>query len=259
MNKTLTYILVGGASALAGAVAGYFFCKKQMQDEFDKELSDAINEELAKIRNRREETKVSNSSEYGEEESHTEVNEETIEEAKRLIYDEFGDEDALNDCRVDILANTLVDCSRRGLSQEETQKELADLMAQFESPQDDDPDETYLDEDDLIDYEEPQRVMEEWEDKPPMVIPEEDYRALPPYFDPLTFHYFEEDDVLIDDKDMIVDDVDNIVGDALIHFDENENDGDCVYVVNGPMGLAIEIVRMHVAYTDWNGWGSYRG
>lgn len=265
MNKTLTCILVGGASALAGAVAGYFFCKKQMQDSFDEELSNAVNEELSRIRSRREEKKVENSSEYSEEESDaSEPTDVDILAVKRLIYDEFGDENALDNCRVDILARTLSDCNKRHLSPEETEKELIDMMAQFEHPKDDDEEEEtelaeVVDEEDLIDYEEPQRVMSEWDGKPPMVISLEDYRALPPYFEFLTFHYFEEDDVLIDDKDMIVDDVEAVVGDALVHFDEEPDDGDCVYVVNGSYGDAIEIVRMHAAYTDWNGWGNYHG
>lgn len=258
MNKTVIYILVSGASALAGGVAGYFLCKKRLQDKFDEELSDAINEELASIRKARAEEKKKIEADAEAIEEVNEVDDE--KDIYQMVYDEFmtqAEESGtpLNEYRVSLLTNCLVDSRKKGLSSEETYEAINKMMAEAESPEEDDEEDPDIDEETIID-DEPQLVMEEYASNSPEVIPLQDYTALPPYFDFVTFHYFEQDDVLLDDGDMIVDDVDGVVGDGLVHFGEcDENDDDTVYVVNGRMGLAIEIVRMHAAYSEWNGWG----
>lgn len=286
MNKAFTYILVGGASALAGAVAGYIFCKKELQHRFDKELEDAINEEISAIRKRNkrpagEEKDESTSDRMVDgiqaglpivKQAARKVAESTLAAAKEalgvvspskefiahaedLIRNEFPDE-SLNGYRVMTVASAMAQWMDEGLTDDEATERLNELMASFEYPTEDDEDPN-VDEDDIED-EDPQAVMEEYMDKPPEIVSEHDYRRLPPYFDFVTFHYYEEDDVLTDDKDMVVDDVDRVVGDALTHFgpeaaEMNDGDDDVVYVVNGDYGLAIEIERIHSSYEAWLG------
>lgn len=258
MNKIFSHILVGGASALVGAVAGYFFCKKKMQDEVDEAVSERVNEELAKIRKTKSEEK-------DDVEAH--VAENPFDEAamynaaRNVIYTEFKDE-GLNDYRVALLAQCLVDCQKEGLNEDETDAKIHALLAETECPTEDDSpydyDEYPEDEEVSDEYNEPQMIMDEWSEKPPTIVTVHDYSRLPPYFEFLTYHYFEDDDTLIDDGDELIDDIDRIVGDALVHFGEcDPKDDDTVYVVNGRMGLAIEIVRYHSAYSEWTGWGSY--
>lgn len=253
MNKTLSYVIVGGASALIGAVAGYIFCKKRMQSLFDQQLAERINEEISSIRESRKPKK-------GEEPQTKDAkNDSRIsdEQIKQLIETTLDcDITDFNPYRYALLAAEIQRCFDEGRSSvDEIEEAIVNLIATFDSPPDDDeecnPD---IDEEDLGVSEEPQMVMEVYAEEPPHVIPLSDYRNLPPYFEFLTFHYFEEDDVLLDDGDEIVDDIEGIVGDALVHFDEEEDDGDCVYVINGQMGNAIEIVRLHSSYADWCGW-----
>lgn len=252
MNKIVSHILVGGASALVGVVAGYFICKKKTQNMIEEEVSKRVNEELDRIREGRKAERdevVMESVNSPVMMAHV-LHNEVVE----MIKNEFPDE-TINEYRVNLVANCLLECKDEGLDEDQTDARLHELFASFQSPTEDDLEEED-EEDKEIDseYEEPQLVMESYQNQPPRVIPLNDYRALPPYFEFLTYRYFEEDDVLIDDQELIVDDVEKMVGDALVHFDEEE-DGDCVYVVNGQYGNAIEIVRMHCAYTSWNGWG----
>lgn len=254
MNKTLSYVIVGGASALIGAVAGYIFCKKRMQNLFDQQLADRINEEITSIRESRKSKTEENQPEVEEERPASQINDEQIKQLIETTLD--CDITDFNPYRYALLSAEIQKCFEKGrASVDEIEEAIANVIATFDSPPDDDeecnPD---IDEEDLGVSEEPQTVMDTYAEEPPHVIPLSDYRNLPPYFEFLTFHYFEEDDVLLDDGDEIVDDIDGTVGDALVHFDEEEDDGDCVYVINGQMGNAIEIVRLHSSYADWSGW-----
>lgn len=249
MNKPLSYILVGGASALAGAVAGYFFCKKRMQDSFEEEVCKRVNEQLDAIKkdlNKPSDTKKE-IKDIEEVEPDIEDYMSIAEAMIRAEYkDEYIDEDRLKEVSY-ILAN--------GMKDGKSEDQLSDDLREFLENMEEDPDVDIEAEAELSD--EPQLVMEEYAQEPPHVIPLEEYSALPPYFEFMTYHYFEVDDVLIDDGDTPIDDVERFVGDALVHFDENEIDGDCVYVLNGSMGIAVEIVRLHTSYSEWGGWGSY--
>lgn len=261
MNKALSYILVSGASALAGVVAGYFFCKKRLNDKFQEELSKAVNEELAIIRSLKDirsvdfDGDVKNGSLVWEGEP-TDVTKDS--DIYQMIYDEFADQaekagTPLDDYRVSLLTQCLSTCRENNFTEEETTKAIEKLMAEMESPEEDEDD---VDEDGT---EEPQLVMDEYQNNLPEVISLHEYSCLPSYLTALTFHYFEEDDVLLDDGDEVVDDIDGVVGDALVRFGDGSDDSDTVYVVNGRLGLAIEIVRLHSSYSRWNGWGGNNG
>lgn len=254
MNKTFTYILISGASALAGGIAGYIFCKKKMQNKFDEAVADAVDKELKVIKKVREELNAVplvgyHSSNDPEQENNT-VDEKKVDNVDiyQMVYDEFTVQAAangvdLNPYRVSMLTACLRGCREKGFDADKTQEAIEKMLAECEELEEEsEGDDDY-------------NPMDDFDNEPPHVLPLSDYRELPPIFEFVTYHYFEDDDVLIDDGDEVVDNIDDTVGDALVHFDEEEDDGDCVYVVNGQMGLAIEIVRLHSSYSGWNGWG----
>lgn len=236
MNRTFTYILVGGASALIGGLAGYFFCKKQFQDKFDDALSDAINEELGKIRRNKTREKTVDFDIHKN---------EFRKEAKELFQITFPDRE-LNPYQEVLISTCLEECYANSLDSLETEEKLNELFASFESPPEDIPEEDLGEsyEDDA------QAVMDDYASQPPQVISQEEYAALPPYFEFLTYKYF-EDDVLVDDGEEIITDIEGIVGDALEYF----NSDDSIYVINGQHGTAIEIIRMNSTYAAWIGFG----
>lgn len=239
MNKTLIYILVSGASALAGGVAGYFICKKRLQEKFDNDLVEAINKEIESIRKTRELEK-----DIPKDEDDSQTHKLERDAVVDLIYEQFP-QVSLDSDRVDAIVEKLVECNDRGLSEEAMIEELGDFLDE----------QGFMDEDPEAEDEGPNfnSIMADYRGRIE-VIPLSDYRNLPPTFDFVTYHYFEEDDVLIDDGDLVIDDVDATVGDALLHFDEEEDDGDTVYLINGDYGLAIEVIRLHSSYSAWNGW-----
>lgn len=247
MNKSLSYILVGGASALIGGIAGYIFCKKKLENEFKDAVSEKVNEELRALRRMRG-APLDLGFPLGESKGEKGCDGpfDYIAYAKGVIRDMFPNA-TLNEYRLNLVATCLMECDMENLNDSEMTNRLEELFASFESPQDDIPEE------DLgISYEEDniQAVMDDYASHPPHVISEDEYAALPPAFDFLTYKYF-EDDILIDDGEDIVTNVEELVGDALVQF----GDGDTVYVLNGKQAMAIEIIRMNCSYQAWSGLG----
>lgn len=258
MNKTLFTILVSGASALAGGVAGYILCRKLTYDKIERELNDKFNEELSRIR----QANIERNKKAEAEETPVVEEPNYEEQARDFIYALMGDEAEaegviINADRVRDVSRVISMAVKDGCDSREISARVEEYIAGYEHPEEDLPE--GVDEyEHLSDEELPQAQWDEWQEKGPYVIPLAEYTALPTIFEFLTFQYFEEDDVLIDDGDMIVDDVEGTVGDALHHFGDeaaewNDCDDDTVYVVNGRMGLAIEIVRIHNSYQEWAG------
>lgn len=228
MNKVTLSILVGAASAVVGAVAGYFTAAKILDDKYSAEYEKRLNEELGRIResNKRRSIQIDRNDlvdlgivvENGQpiikpiEAIHSKPHELTPEDEpdeEEIEYDENGNPVDLDEVADEYWCN--------------------------------DPD-----------Y---------WDDKPATTVSADVYNEeLPATYDFVTFKYFTYDDTLIDDGDRIVDDIDHIVGDALTKFGEeaaelSHGDPDVVYVVNGKMNLAIEITRLNKRYVDYLGMG----
>lgn len=268
MINALKYILIGGVSFLVGGTAGYLICKKQLQNKFDEELSEKLNEELSNIRKAHEESSIGKKGDIPPVDEAYDVSKKDIlptissepidlDQVRKMIREEFPGED-LNEQHVTLVAQKMLDIQAQKLTIDEADAELKNFLAEMQSPSEDEPEEE--DEEDIFDEDVEgdtytyNDIMDEYKGRIE-VIPLSDYRNLPPTFEFVTFHYFEDDDVLIDDGDLIVDDIEGTVGDALVHFDEEEDDGDTVYLINGDYGLAIEIVRLHSSYAGWSGWG----
>lgn len=272
--KPVYTVLIAGASAIVGGVAGYFLCKKRMQDEVERKVAEAINEELSRIRmanSRKEEEKKAVEEEKEEKKpvdgrilnipSSTDERHSIV---KRMIREQFPDT-GLNEYRLELISQRVALDVEDGMSETDIYNMIMETIEAWKDddyPPEDDPEEDEEEEGDfdvIDETNEPQWAMTPWTNKPPEVISLQDYTALPPYFDFVTFHYFNEDDVLLDDQDCVVDDVDGTVGDALVCFGDkaaelSDGDDNAVYVVNGKLGLAIEICRYHGSYAAWEGW-----
>lgn len=248
MNKAIFGLIVGGASALAGLVSGYFLCKKVTVNKLEEQYEKALNDEIASIRETRrkmDEIKAKQSSEH---------------EEKTAPYIVQPPVQIANVDRVQTLMNE--GYSYRDAFEKARQSREADLAA-LEYPEEDDEEE----DDDRATEEEMeedlQNVMEYWSERGEngiAVISLEEYRKLPPYFEFKTWHYFDVECVLVDDTEMIVEDVSFTIGDEAVQLlgsDEAANmaegDRDCVYVVNTNMSLAIEVGLMHKSFVEWSG------
>lgn len=238
MNKILSHILVAGASALAGGIGGYIFCKKTMEKKLQARFEQEVNEEIAKIREGRggKERIIDNLVKVGT------PNPVTAEEIRQAV-EEYNQSEAGEKNPYEMWKEKT---GSKVLSEEE--------MAEREYPQEESEDD---DEDVVDDSWEPQAVMEDYAKQGIQIIGPTEFGNLPPYFNVVEFKYFEEDDVLVDDGEMIVDDIQRYVGDALEHFEYHEEGEspvtDTVFVINGDMGLAIEVTRCHYSYQEWSG------
>lgn len=244
MNKTTLSIIVGSASAVVGAVAGYFVAMRYLDAKYSAIYEEKLNTELSNIR------KV-----------------KPKQEERRNKNSVWVSRDNLKDLGI---------IPSDGKPIELTETEYHKIRREAMKPSEDsdegeviggsnwNPDSVVLDENgDPIDQSE---VADEywmdtpdfWEGKPATVISLDEYQDLSSYFDRVTFHYYAEDDTLVDDGDQIIDDITRFVGDALTRFGPEaaalaDGDEDAVYVVNGKLNLAIEIVRLNQSYASYMG------
>ena len=98
------------------------------------------------------------------------------------------------------------------------------------------------------------RIMKEKEEenrvtKPYVIAPEEFWEQDCPV---ITLTYYEEDEVLTDERDKIIDNADELVGeDFADHFGEYEDDA--VHIRNEEMGVVYEILRDIGSYEEYMG------
>lgn len=244
MNKLNLSIIVGSASAMVGAVVGYFVAMKYSDTKYSAIYEEKLNTELSNIRKAQQKQ----------------------EERKNT--------DSISVSREDLKSLGIVPSDGKPIELTETEYHKIRREAMEESEDDVgpdaighrnlDPDTVIVDENgDPIDRSE---IADEywmdtpdfWDDKPATIISLDEYRDLPSYFDYVTFHYYVEDDTLVDDRDQIIDDVTHFVGEALTKFGPEaaalaDGDEDAVYVVNGKANLAIEVVRLNQSYASYMG------
>lgn len=98
------------------------------------------------------------------------------------------------------------------------------------------------------------QIMKEKEEedrvtKPYVIAPEEFWEQDCPV---ITLTYYEEDEVLTDERDKIIDNADELVGeDFADHFGEYEDDA--VHIRNEEMGVVYEILRDIGSYEEYMG------
>lgn len=232
MNKIILSIIVGSASAVVGAVAGYFVAAKYLDAKYSAIYEEKLNTELSNIRKaqqKQEERRNKNSVWVSR------------DDLKDLGIVPSTDE-PIQPSSVDYHKITKSDPVEESADDEDIEfDENGDPIDQSEVA-----DEYWMDTPDF------------WDDKPATIISLDEYRDLPSYFDHVTFHYYTEDDILLDDRDQIVDDITHIVGEALTKFGPEaaalaEGDEDAVYVINGKMNLAIEVVRLNQSFSSYMG------
>lgn len=207
--------LIALVSFALGGVSGYFIGKKFIEARLTEEMNERINEEIKRIEKRYSKPKE----------------EKGFIESKGLSEAVSKHGDAL---------------SRNAYADVLTERKLAER----EFPQEDEPEEENADYDETEDI---HISASEWAEREPEIISEEDYTNLPGWFSFVTFQYFDEDDTLVDEGEIPIDDPDLYIGDALAHFGELCDNEDHVYVVNGSMGLAAEVIRLHTSYERWSG------
>lgn len=99
-----------------------------------------------------------------------------------------------------------------------------------------------------------EQIMKEKEEetivaKPYVIAPEEFWEQDCPV---ITLTYYEEDEVLTDERDKIIDNADELVGeDFADHFGEYEEDA--VHIRNEEMGVVYEILRDIGSYEEYMG------
>lgn len=240
MNKLTLSFIVGSASAVVGAVAGYFMAMKYLDAKYSTIYEEKLNTELSNIRKAQQK--------QGERRN------------KNSIWVSRDDLEDLGIVPSDGKPIELTETEYHKIRQE-AMKASEDGM--YQKLNGDDGDVEFDADGDPIDQSE---VADEywmdtpdfWDDKPATIISLDEYRDLPSYFDHVTFHYYAEDDTLVDDGDQIVDDITHVVGEALTKFGPEaaalaDGDEDAVYVINGKMNLAIEVVRLNQSYASYMG------
>ncbi len=237
MNKVTLSILVGMASAGAGAVAGYFLATKVLDEKYGSEYEKKLNEEIENLRASHKRMVEKRGQEVVD-------HKESIDPGKT---EEIPSVNPYREMVAKIEYNKIPHAPSK--EDEEPDKDITDEEIEY-----DENGERIIDRDDEIYVDQ----SGEWDDKPPTIISLKEYTELDTYLDFVTFHYYMDDDVLVDDGDMPIDDIEHVVGDALVHFGDeaaalSNGDDDAVYVVNGRMNLAIEIVRLHASYQETNG------
>lgn len=225
MNSIATKVLIGGASALAGGVVGFFISKKHYELKYEQLYNQRLDEEIRKIRADRRPL------------------------AQRIIQETTPAETIKRDSDEDISKNYTKYAQYYKVDPQTNEITMIPSVGR-----ESDGDGTEPGRDPVGD------ILDEYRDVGPQLIPLNEYSALPPMFDFLTWTYFEEDDVLVDEKDSIVDDIEHTVGsEALCSFGEKAfdlsggTDDNAVYVVNGDMMIAVEIVRVRGSYAEYNG------
>lgn len=239
MNKTTLTIFVSGATALAGFVSGYLVAKKQLEEQYEALYISKIDEELKKIRESRTK-EIESKKETPKPTTSAELVEETT----------HNGEDHYNRTYAPIVDYTKF--SRAEVVDKKTNE--VRMVEDEEEPEE--PEEEDEGDDPVV------AALNDYHNTPPHMVSLQDYKNLPSEFEFVTWHYFDVDDVLIDETDLIVDDeeIERMLGPfALVSFGDvalkefDTEDPDCVYVVCGHAMLAIEVVRLHRDYGSWSG------
>lgn len=226
MNGVLSNILVGGISLAIGAAGGYFYAKKTLEDHLYSEMEKRINDEIDRLAQRNHiETR----------ELHKPGSPERAKDREKSMEQAIEKYNAATKSSPNPYKLAL-------------QKQMMDDDPYDGSEPEEDPEEPEFD----AEEDEAHLTMSQWNQEPE-VVDEETFINLPPYFTSVTFQYFDEDDTLIDEVEEPVIDPELYVGDALNRFGELCDNPDHVYVVNGSMGLAVEVIRLHASYAKWVG------
>lgn len=229
MNKLTLSLIIGSASAVAGAVAGYFVAAKYLDTKYSAIYEEKLNTELSNIR------RAHQKQEERRNKDSVSISREDLKDMGVVV----STDEPIQPSSVEY--HKIQKTDRDPLENDEDLDEEGDPIDQSEVA-----DEYWMDTPDF------------WDGKPATIISLEEYRELPSYFDPVTYHYYAEDDVLVDDGDQVIDDITHFVGEALTKFGPeaaalSDGDEDAVYVINGQLSLAIEVVRLHQSYASYMG------
>lgn len=87
-------------------------------------------------------------------------------------------------------------------------------------------------------------------DETPTIISSDDYLGRDARYSQEILVFYQVDGVLADGDDKRIMNPDELIGDALLHFGEQSNDPDEVYVRNPVKGVEYEVIRIPKSYQD---------
>lgn len=100
------------------------------------------------------------------------------------------------------------------------------------------------------------------EPKTPYIITEDQFYNEYEHYDKTTIYFFEEDNVLVDEREELIDDPESIIGDVPAYlFAENEHnmvdyddDPDVIHIRNDKLATDFEVIRRDESYRNplWN-------
>lgn len=245
-QQVIIFVTVGLVSVAAGAVAAHFLTKRGMQTKYEKIVEDEVDKarvHYSKL------NKVD--PESGEELDPIRLAEKhaTVEGAEAIIVQEGYSKDPGG---VEAKETDPVRAARQNA---ETLESLRKSSEDF--PEDEAPSEPTVVEshnvfrdarsaNSVFDYGEeiPHRTADK-----PYIISQDEFDENEHEFENVAFSYFEEDDVLVNEREQIINDHDALVGnDALLNFGKGAKDRNTVHVRNERLGLDMEIVKSNGSY-----------
>lgn len=259
MNKTVLILAgVSLVSAAAGAVGGYYYAKNKLWGEFSERLEDEVAKETL-------ETKKFYRDLYKKEY-------ETPEDAVRdLIPGGLTGDNKFNNTSVtnETLQRVLVGLKymdgdpsekepepRKGPEERHlaapAQKTPEDVRAKHleainEQPK---PVETNIFEEVRVEQHLPEDFNNERNPEKPYIISVDDFMHAEVGYPQLTFTFFEEDGMLVDEDERVIDTVEETVGLQNLQFGYLSKDPNVVYIRNEKTGYDYEVLRHQGSYAE---------
>lgn len=229
-NDTLKIVLGTTSGLLVGGLAGYLVTKKLLKTQFEELLDQEVAEVKEYYKNLNEEKKE----EVIPEESVVEVSEEVeiLKNAKSIMKTHGYSVEYEEDREVEVDSETHVkdDGSTytvQSAGYVESNKVIPGLTNG-----------------DVIDYTSPEfkEMVANRDADYPYVITVDEYMDDCPEFEKQCVSYFEEDDILSDERDIIIDDVESTIGvENLAYFGKYSKDNDIVYIRNERISVDFEV------------------
>lgn len=228
-------------SLVVGSVAGYFFARKNLEQQYDE----SVKREIAEAK--RFYSTLYKKDEFKTPESAVEhlLPKNTMPEAARALLSYQGEDNEEmpeEDPNEEIVYERAKPFTEDELTPDEMTDEFEIVRNVFEEAKS----RTSLGID--FDYEAEVRARTE---EAPYVISQEEFMEGEPGYNQVSHTYFAGDGVLVDEKEQPINESDMTVGDDnLVRFGHRSNDNNIVYVRNDALELDFEILRSEGKYAE---------
>lgn len=240
-TNPLLILAAGLVGVVAGGVGGYFFAKKRLEAHYEE----LANSEIAEAREFYQ--GLAKVNEQGKTLSPMEVLERNHPEAAATLR-EYRGEKAVSDILEEEASLTVVTNDEESAVIAESyvrtaqdDEDDARLLAKAEKTAN-----TFIDPRFDLAEEKKHRTP----DKPYIITHDEFFEANDNY-DQVSYGYYTEDDVVVDENQMPLDNMDRTVGeDHLVMFGHGSGDRNIVYIRNERLGMDIELTKIEGSYVD---------